>query len=1563
MSVKVKKELPSCKVAIEPLPNLDLRCFLNKRKNTTLENNIVFGNTTPTAEVESSFVPDIVTGIKETDTPSAQNEIATDAFDTFSCDLSTEAQLLGETDDISVTSYNINEDALLYGVESNQGVTDDFKQTSDFEPINTNNNLEPINPNNSYDPIDTNDSFEPVNINNTFEPITASNDFEPIDKNDQNNNSIFNGDIDTSCNFDLVSLAAFDDEFNEDDIQSTDAKTTNTQVNTSSTKPPENLPTGLKRKNEDLTEPYSKVNNWKDRYSDQFKAPLPRDKIPSLLTQPIANLELLKIINQSFILPTPPVNPIIASIPLLNQTRQRNYNNNTHIGQRQAFVKPMCIDKIPKLNVRNDYNRKRDNTVPAGICQSFWYLGVCNNPKPCQMKHERKNSNANKLAYKQNDQYRHSDHEAKNKGAGSPTKHISAPFDCPKGYCFEYWQLGRCSKKKCSYNHMKRGVNAGVKPFSVLNNSHQTHAAEQNKGRKVSESNGGLRPSVTPLHQFNNRNANELLEELQYLTNIDRAWLIIQQIRDRTSGNSPSYQKIDESKFRHGIEHTLLCIKENTNHDNAEIATQLVEMKRAMLKLKWEDLFVHAQVLANVGRINNAVDVLQELLTTFDRNRIDSNDMEKLLFLCTDKRGLVLKIWDYVKNYFVNSERLLDKFFVEIEMSVLSPKIKAETLTCICKKLIDGSLVLSNDARKTYLKLFTPCCNIGQLTELLNAWVDFNVVPVITLEKLLLSIQTNTNVVAAISLLERMPLYLCSSSSQSFNEAVVSLCKNGGQCFDVVEKIYLLMRKASIQLTEESILRVLNMMCANKKYDLFVTRYDEITEQGIVPADLTIPDWFASTLADALETGPDKVHHKMVLCLLSTKIPPEERRISQVLNLLIAKRRFPDILDLVKKCLDRSYMLSQKELRRVVLILEEWTANTEASIFVYTKMREIYPRPEHQCVCGKKVDTSYLRSKFQYSETFQKSCDDDRSSADSNGSVFNQEEVLATAHRELLRISAELNQNGEDSSKFKELYMEAVSMDAANNNIILNGLFLGLTNNERPGYKFNIFIRLLMQTYTNAGNDIELPEDVSLASGRLAVRVIRYLHNRESFSEAYTILHTCHEHLISYSHSGGQFGTMMETNEDMSVCSIANLCSDVCIRNNKIDSGYHVLKHCQYGVPESGELDENELSERNNRAGRLIEGLLQIRMAIEAWDTFLNVHATMSIPVKTKLINEVCTSFCELNLPEEALKVSNEMNKLQLDVHRRTVKAYVNCLALNDHNPEALEMFRKGIAIKAYGHTYDKDRPYQILLSTDLSRVEIRLLVEQHFKDLRMDPAYEELLAKSIDMMDSFSPFEFTVVPSHDQDLVEFKASKERTYQDLIAFANELTPPLEIIEKSEQRIVVSHPSVYRWTSHQFLPSNDHPRSLAPLVKKKRTIAVPDAPLYDVACFSNMTMTICPTPKPFDTTEECASVTDIPVIVNVPTKRNVLIKDYPDTENAVEAEKYIRKTICAELTALMKKGIIQKEHFVPIAKKLHKSFLATMQGRGPIFFDKNISLEASKFVVSNFKNFLHESLIK
>lgn len=63
------------------------------------------------------------------------------------------------------------------------------------------------------------------------------------------------------------------------------------------------------------------------------------------------------------------------------------------------------------------------------------------------------------------------------------------------------------------------------------------------------------------------------------------------------------------------------------------------------------------------------------------------------------------------------------------------------------------------------------------------------------------------------------------------------------------------------------------MVCANKKYDLFVTRYDEITEQGIVPADLTIPDWFASTLADALETGPDKVHHKMVLCLLSTKIP------------------------------------------------------------------------------------------------------------------------------------------------------------------------------------------------------------------------------------------------------------------------------------------------------------------------------------------------------------------------------------------------------------------------------------------------------------------------------------------------------------------------------------------------------------------------------------------------------------------------------------------------------------------------------------------------------------------
>lgn len=111
------------------------------------------------------------------------------------------------------------------------------------------------------------------------------------------------------------------------------------------------------------------------------------------------------------------------------------------------------------------------------------------------------------------------------------------------------------------------------------------------------------------------------------------------------------------------------------------------------------------------------------------------------------------------------------------------------------------------------------------------------------------------------------------------------------------------------------------------------------------------------------------------------------------------------------------------------------------------------------------------------------------------------------------------------------------------------------------------------------------------------------------------------------------------------------------------------------------------------------------------------------------------------------------------------------------------------------------------------------------------------------------------------------------------------------------------------TADYLISLNDR---LSPPARKKRTIQVPENSCHSGPDLKNMEMTICPTPRPFDTTEECVSEAALEIVTSAPSRRNILIKDLPDTKDAIEAEKYIRKTICAELTALMKKGLVRQQ---------------------------------------------------
>ena len=146
---------------------------------------------------------------------------------------------------------------------------------------------------------------------------------------------------------------------------------------------------------------------------------------------------------------------------------------------------------------------------------------------------------------------------------------------------------------------------------------------------------------------------------------------------------------------------------------------------------------------------------------------------------------------------------------------------------------------------------------------------------------------------------------------------------------------------------------MLQTLCGNKHFNDFVTISKETKYLFDKREKYRFPDWFSVAITDFLESYTDSdvtVFFTMVfttVLVMSRNLPPDEKLV-EVFHQLRNKRRFQDVSDLVKKCFEHSVILSQLGIRKIIAFLEEWK-ETDASIFVYTKMRQLYPRPEPYC--------------------------------------------------------------------------------------------------------------------------------------------------------------------------------------------------------------------------------------------------------------------------------------------------------------------------------------------------------------------------------------------------------------------------------------------------------------------------------------------------------------------------------------------------------------------------------------------------------------------------------------
>ena len=137
---------------------------------------------------------------------------------------------------------------------------------------------------------------------------------------------------------------------------------------------------------------------------------------------------------------------------------------------------------------------------------------------------------------------------------------------------------------------------------------------------------------------------------------------------------------------------------------------------------------------------------------------------------------------------------------------------------------------------------------------------------------------------------------------------------------------------------------MLQTLCGNKYFNDFVTISKETKYLFDKREKYRFPDWFSVAITDFLESYTDSditVFFTMVfttVLVMSRNLPPDEKLV-EVFHQLRNKRRFQDVSDLVKKCFEHSVILSQLEIRKIIAFLEEWK-ETDASIFVYTKMRQ-----------------------------------------------------------------------------------------------------------------------------------------------------------------------------------------------------------------------------------------------------------------------------------------------------------------------------------------------------------------------------------------------------------------------------------------------------------------------------------------------------------------------------------------------------------------------------------------------------------------------------------------------
>ena len=339
-----------------------------------------------------------------------------------------------------------------------------------------------------------------------------------------------------------------------------------------------------------------------------------------------------------------------------------------------------------------------------------------------------------------------------------------------------------------------------------------------------------------------------------------------------------------------------------------------------------------------------------------------------------------------------------------------------------------------------------------------------------------------------------------------------------------------------------------------------------------------------------------------------------------------------------------------------------------------------------------------------------------------------------------------------------------------------------------PSNDLQVFYESVKNTYNpQNAQQFELPEAILLAIGRLGVRLMKYLTSYQRFNEAFNVLRVLHDKAITYATCGAKFGTSRHTDNNMSTCEIANLCSNLCNIQKSFESAVVVLSHCSYGEPtESEDIDQKEIVERNGIAKKIVEGLIKINQLKDAWEVFNTINrkdlTAMSPQVQAKLANDLCCGFCKMNYVESAYEVFNFIQARNISEQIHTTKAYINCLASNNKRLEALQIFKNALANNVYDNTYSNTEPLLMNLPTDLTDIELTFMIENHLNELRSHHTYGQ---DTFNLPDTSSQVLQILVSAQENDSPSNAEKIEKQMHAISKILRHFNPPLQVIAQME----------------------------------------------------------------------------------------------------------------------------------------------------------------------------------